>query len=173
MVLSILAYILFSYEPTQNFVASLRSLSYLGIFLAGLLFSFGFSTPFAVGFFLTTRPENIFLASLIGGTGALMADLFIFKMIRFSFMDEFKKLEKTKPIKEVNYLISNSPLHKIKNYLLYFFAGIIIASPLPDELGVSMLAGLSSIKTHVLGIISFTMNVSGILIMLLLGASYT
>ncbi|MBI2044077.1 hypothetical protein HYT24_01810 [Candidatus Pacearchaeota archaeon] len=141
-------------------------MEYIGIFIAGLFFSFGFSAPFAVGFFLTIQPQNIWLATIIGGSGALIADLIIFKMIKFSFMDEFEKLERTKVMKEIIKDFSYKPLAKIKNYLLYAIVGIVISSPLPDEIGVSMLAGLTSIRIHILAIISFIMNSIGIYIML-------
>ncbi|MBI5803515.1 hypothetical protein HY448_02405 [Candidatus Pacearchaeota archaeon] len=171
ILLSIFAYFLFSNEAIQSLVKNLGELSYIGVFIAGLFFSFGFSTPFAIGFFLTASPENIFLASIIGGLGALISDLLIFKIIRFSFMDEFKKIEKTKIMREITNSLSSKPLSKIKNYLLYAAAGIVIASPLPDEIGVSMLAGLTSIRIHILAIISFIMNSVGILVILLIGKS--
>lgn len=168
---SIFAYFLFNNDSMQNIVNNLGELSYFGVFIAGLFFSFGFTTPFAVGFFLTLQPENIFLAAIIGGSGALISDLLIFKLIKFSFMDEFKRLEKTKLIKKITKEFSSKPLAKIKNYLLYAAAGIVIASPLPDEVGVSMLAGLTSIRLHALAVISLIMNTIGIYIMLLIGSS--
>jgi len=134
------------------------------------LFSFGFTTPFAIGYFIVASPSNIYLAAIVGGFGALISDLLIFKVIRFSFMEEFKRLEKTQAIKRVQVLLSNRFLSKVKIYLLWAFAGFVIASPLPDELGVSMLAGLTKIKTSTLGIISFIMSSLGIFVMLLIGA---
>lgn len=165
---SITAYVVFSDARIQALVVSLGELSYLGIFIAGLCFSFGFSTPFAVGFFLIAQPENLWLAALVGGMGALISDLLIFKLIRFSFMDEFERLEKTALVRKVSDVLSTKPLHKVKIYLLYLFAGIVISSPLPDELGVSMLAGLTRINIHTLAAISFVMNTFGIGIILLL-----
>ena len=170
LVFSILSYYIFASPEVKNQISSLGQISYFGIFIAGMFFSFGFSTPFAIGFFLTLMPENIYLASFVGGLGAMLSDLFIFKIIRFSFMDEFKRLRKTKPIVEINRLLSTNLLAKTKTYLLFIFAGIILSSPLPDELGVSMLAGLTKIKSHILGIISFILNSIGIFLILLIGA---
>lgn len=168
IIISVLSYYLFSQTTVGSFVKNLHEFSYLGIFIAGLFFSFGFSTPLAVGFFVVAEPSNIFLAAILGGAGALISDLFIFKMIRFSFMDEFKRLEKSKAVKEIHILLNTRFLSKFKNYLLFVFAGIVIASPLPDELGVTMLAGMTKIKTIWLAIISFCFNTLGILIMLLI-----
>ncbi len=84
-------------------------------------------------------------------------------------MDEFQKLESTHPAKKLNQLINKSIPHKIKIYLIYLFAGVIIASPLPDELGVTMLAGLTHIKPIPFAIISFITNSLGIAIILCIG----
>ncbi|MBI2632685.1 hypothetical protein HYW75_06795 [Candidatus Pacearchaeota archaeon] len=163
----ILAYLIFTQPYFENFVSRLDNLGYLSIIFSGVLFSFGFTTPFAVGIFLSLNPENILLASLLGGIGAMISDIFIFKIIKFSFIDEFKLLEKTKPLKKIISLIDNNIAHKIKIYLLYAFAGIIIASPLPDEIGVTMLAGLTKIKIRKLALISFIFNTIGILLLFL------
>jgi hypothetical protein len=170
IVFSILAYYIFSNDAVQEFVYGLNRLSYLGIFIAGVFFSFGFSTPFSTGFFLIASPDNIFIAAIIGGFGAMLADLSIFKLIKISFMDEFRRLEKTKLLREFNGVFHQKFLVHVKLYILYACAGIIIASPLPDEIGVSMLAGLTRIKASVLSVISFVMNTLGILLLLWIGS---
>ena len=167
----IVAYFVFSNDYVRGIVDGLNGLTYLGIFIAGVFFSFGFSTPFAIGFFVTSSPESIFLASIVGGIGAMFSDLFIFHFVRFSLMDEFNRLENTAVIKSARNEMKRDFRKKIRNYILYFFAGIIIASPLPDEIGVSMLAGLSDVKANILMMISFAMNAFGIFIMLLIGSA--
>lgn len=137
-----------------------------GNFLAGIFLAFGFSAPFSVGFFIMAQPGNIFLASLIGGVGAVFADLTIFKIIRFSFRDEFNLLKKTEIVHKIKKIVSDNPHVLIKHYLLYIFAGIFIAFPLPDEVGISMLAGLTTIKQGVLAFISFILHTSFIFLIL-------
>lgn len=163
-----IAYLLFSNLLVLEWVSHLDSLKYLGILIAGILFSFGFTTPFAIGFFIIVNPENLLLASLVGGIGAMISDLFIFKIIKYSFIDEFNQLQNSNPIKKINRIINKNIPQKIKIYLLYAFSGLIIASPLPDEVGVTMLAGLSNIRTITLMIVSFFANTIGILVMLAL-----
>jgi hypothetical protein len=167
-ILAIIAYIIFRNPDVQVFVSSLGKLEYIGVFIAGMLFTFGFTTPFAVGFFVILNPINPFLVAIIGGVGALFGDLLIFSIIRFSFIDEFKRLEKTRVIKGIRNEIKLHFSHKARLYLLYALAGIIIASPLPDEAGVIMLAGLTNIKIRVMVLISFVFNSLGILIMCLI-----
>jgi uncharacterized membrane protein YdjX (TVP38/TMEM64 family) len=166
----ILAYFIFSNQIIKDFMANLSAynLSYLGIFIAGLLFSFGFTAPFSAGFFITLNPSNIWLAGIIGGLGAMCSDLLIFKLIRFSFKDELKKLKKEKISKEIENLVNKTLGNKIRIYIMYAIAGITIASPLPDEAGVIMLAGLTRIKPKILALISFILNTAGILVLLYL-----
>lgn len=154
----LLAYYIFNRPEISNFIYYLGKISYLGIFIAGIFLAFGFSAPFAVGFLITSQPENLILAVILGGLGAMTGDMIIFKSIKFSFMNEFKELKKEKVIKKIKRLVSqNTPLI-IKHYFLYIFAGFMIATPLPDEVGVSMLAGLTTINPKKLALISFILH---------------
>ena len=164
----ILTYFLFRNPFVQTYVSHLGALSYIGIFIAGILFAFGFTAPLSVGFFISLNPSNIWIAGIIGGLGALIADLIIFKTIKISFEDEFKRLRNSKAIVKIKRVIERSFSEKIKVYLMYAFAGILIASPLPDEAGVIMLAGLTKISAKSLALISFILNTFGIIILLFL-----
>ncbi|MBI2004491.1 hypothetical protein HYS72_03450 [Candidatus Pacearchaeota archaeon] len=151
-------------DSVKEFMTLLGT-GYFGVAIAGFFFSFGFTMPFAIGAFVTMDPQNIFLSAIVGGFFAMLADLAIFGIIKMSFMDEFRRFEKTKAMKKI---ISLKPHlgRKIKHYLMYAFAGIVIASPLPDELGVSMLAWLGRIKPLSLAIIAFVANTLGIFVIL-------
>ena len=164
----ILSYIILRNPDVSSFIQNLGDMSYFGIFISGMIFAFGFTAPFAVGFFLTLNPQSIILAGIIGGAGALVADLIIFKFIRISFTDEFNQLERTKALRKVALLIEKKLKHKLTVYIMYALAGIMIASPLPDEAGIIMLAGLTKIKMHSLAILSFLLNTLGIIIILLI-----
>ena len=152
------AYYLFTQPGVQNIIFGLNKSSYLGIFIAGILIVFGFSSSFSIGFFILAKPENLLLAILIGGVGAVVGDLLIFKAIKFSFMDEFKELEKVEIIKVIKKAIKHNKNILIRHYLLYVFAGIIITSPLPDEIGISMLAGLTTIKASTIALMGFILH---------------
>jgi len=163
---ALLAYIIFSDPFFAEYVKELHQYGYYSMFFFGSLFTFGFTTSFAIGYFITYTPANIWLAGLIGGMGAMIGDLVIFKFVKFSFEEEFKKIKREKITREVDHLIKRAVGRKIKHYLMYAFAGIIIASPLPDEAGVVMITGLTEIKPITLAIISFIFNTLGILIFL-------
>jgi len=153
----ILSYYIFRQPGILDILSVINGLRYLGIFSAGIFLSFGFTAPFAVGFFIALVPENIWIASLIGGLGAALGDLILFWIIRFSFQDEFNELEKTKTYKKINFFFSRT-LGKVWKYLLYVFAGILIASPLPDEAGITMLSGLTKINPYILGVVAFILH---------------
>ena len=166
--LIIIAYIVFRNPYAQDFVASLGALEYIGVFIAGIFFTFGFTTPFAAGFFIVLDPANPFLVAIIGGIGAMLGDLFIFSLIRFSFTDEFKRLEKTKVIKGIRKKMKIHFSNRARLYILYALAGFILASPLPDEAGVIMLAGLTNIRPRIMALIGFVFNTIGIFILCLI-----
>lgn len=169
-----LGYLLFmgnSYAPFHDFIISM---GYVGTFLAGALFAYGFTAaPAAAIFLILADNQNIFLAGFIGGFGALVGDLIIFNFIRHSLMDEITKLSKEKVVSRIkdqyNNHINNHLPSIIKKYFVAIVAGFIIASPLPDEIGVSMLAASRKISMEVFSILSYILNTAGIFLILGIG----
>ena len=96
----------------------------------------------------------------------MLANLTIFHFIRFSFRDEFLRLENSHPAKKLSRLIEKELGHKIKVYVTYAIVGILIASPFPDELAVMLLAGLTKIKPIVLAKVTLVLSFIGISILL-------
>jgi uncharacterized membrane protein YdjX (TVP38/TMEM64 family) len=146
----------------------LNSKGYFGVFIAGLMYTYGFTSGPATAIFLhLANGYNTIIAGLIGGLGALTGDLLIFNLIKFTFMDEINKLAKTKSIKKINH---HTP-DKIKTLMFPLIAGFIIASPLPDEIGVSILAISEKISERMFIAISYILNTAGILMILIIGNS--
>lgn len=162
----IIIYYLFQNSNISDWISNLERFSYLGSFIAGIFISFGFSAVLGIGFFIALNPQNIILAAILGGFGAMIGDLIIFKSIKFSFMDEFKELEKTKAIHKIEEIVKKKKRVVILHYLLYIFAGLALATPLPDEIGVVMLAGLTTIKPLKLVVISFIVHTAAIFLIL-------
>ena len=164
----LIAYLLFygkTYEPLHNFFVSI---GYLGTFVAGIFFVYGFTAaPATAVLLIFAREQNIFLAGMIGGVGALIGDLVIFSFVKGSFADEINKLSKEKVVKYIN---SKTP-NLVKKYLMLAVAGFIIASPLPDEIGVSLLAASRTISVKIFSVISYLLNTAGIFIILTIGQS--
>lgn len=164
----LIAYFLFQGREILFINNVIISLGYFGVFLAGMLFTYGFTTAFAIALFLMLAPGiNIYAAALIGGAGALIGDSFIFLFIRSSFKDEIKKLSREKAI----VLLDKYMPSKIKRFVLPVIAGFIIMSPLPDELGISILAASKAVSPRLFAFISYVCNTIGIFVMLLIGQS--
>jgi len=163
----IFSYFLFKVPAVSLFVSSLASLDYFSIFIGGLLYSAGFTAPFATGFFLSfSAMHNVYMVALFGGAGALLADLGIFSFIRLSFMGEFKLLEHSSFIRHLSKSINRVLNKRHRNFLVYLLAFVIIASPLPDEIGVALLAGFTKLHPYVFMFMSFVANSLGILVLL-------
>lgn len=152
-----------SYGPLRSYMVSL---GYFGAFLAGIMYSYGFTAAFASSIFLIlSEHQNIYAAALIGGLGSLIADLILFEFVRHSFKDEIALLAKEKIIVKTYKLMP--PV--AKKYMLAIFACIVIASPLPDEIGVPLIAAIRSFSARAFSLISYTLNTTGIFFILYIG----
>jgi len=162
----VIAYLIFAGRDFQPFHKLLFSWGYFGTLLAGIFFSFGFTAAPATAILLIlAKQQNIFLAGFIAGFGALIGDLVLFNFIRHYFTDEIKKLHNKKVITHLNNIIPAG----IKKYFILVLAGFIIASPLPDEIGISLLAASRSISIAFLSALSYSLNTAGIFVILLIG----
>ena len=143
--------------------------NYLSSFALGMMYTYGFTAALATGALLViANQQNIFITGIIAGFGALMGDLIIFKFVRKSFNEEINELKKTRIMRKARKFLKD---HATLNGAIPLIAYIIIASPLPDEIGVSMLAMYKDTSTKAFSIISFILNTIGIFIILMLGKS--
>lgn len=141
--------------------------NYLSSFTIGMLYAYSFTAAMATGALLVVaEQQNIIITGITAGLGALMGDLIIFKFVRNTFNSELKELGKTKLMKKVrNFLKRHARLNLAIPIIAYF----IIASPLPDEIGVTMVAAYRDTTTRAFSIISFLLNTTGIFTILILG----
>ena len=90
--------------------------------------------------------------------------MIIFHFIRISFADEIEELS--------NHKLSIFTLKKIpqryQKYLAYSIGAFFIATPLPDEIGVTILASSKEVKLKHFGIISYILNTGGIFLIAIL-----
>ncbi len=162
------AYFIFEERNFLPFHNLLLSLGYFGTFLTGIFFVYGFTAAPATAILLILgKDQNILISGLIAGLGALVGDLIIFKFVKHYFSDEIKRLAEEKPLVYAQSIIPNP----IKRYFIILFAGFIIASPLPDEVGISLLAGATNISIKMFSFFSYVINTIGIFIILIIGSS--
>lgn len=150
-----------------SFVESTGSFGYIGAFISGMLFTYTLTTIPATAalFVLGESLRNPFLIALIGASGSVISDYLIFRFVRDRLLNEMKRTEK-------EIFGKNFKLHLNPNGLavkaIPILAGLIIASPLPDEIGVAL---LSASKIHMKKFIqySFLLNFIGIFIIASIG----
>ena len=146
----------------QNFLKGLATYGYLGGFVAGFLFTYGITTPFAIAMlFILAESLNIWILTLIGTLGGLISEYFIYK---FAINEAGKKIKifGSKKIKLPE--IKSKFLKKISPLI----AGLIIASPIPDEFA-AVLFGVEKYKLRDFLILTFIFKFIGILFIVGLG----
>ena len=166
----IVAVILFhearDYQPLHDF---LISLGYFGAFAAGIFYAYGFTAaPATAVLLILGQQQNIFLAGFLGGLGALASDALIFLFVRYSFMDEIERFEHEKFVKYVEKEEGKIFGHYRKN-IMPTFAGFLIASPLPTEIGVSLMATLKNLSVKKFMLLAYLLHTAGIFVILFLG----
>jgi hypothetical protein len=167
----VLAYVLFHVGAFDWMGRAFNGHGYVSVFLGGILFSFGFTAAFGVAIFTEMAPlVHPLLAALVGGFGAFLSDLLIFQLIRFSFFhDELHRLKSTRLFLRLSEQFRiRSDSTRLRRLLLWSFAGLIIASPLPDEFGVTLVSGISAMKPRDFALLCFFLNSVGIFCVLLL-----
>lgn len=158
LLLGILVALVFSRSQTfNNFLLHLGSFGYLSAFIAGMLFvsTFTIATGALILMTLAKTLSPIELI-LLAGIGAVIGDLLIFL---------FVKDEVTKEIEPIYEEIAGSHLKKILHtkyfgWTLPVAGALIIVSPLPDELGVSLM-GMSEMKINKFLVISWFSHTLG------------
>lgn len=143
-----------------DILASSKKLELFGSFIAGMFFTSVFTVaPATVVLAEIAQVNSIFLTALFGGIGAMIGDLIIFRFVKDRLSKDILYLLKKSKSER---LISIFRL-RIFRWLIAFLGALIIASPLPDELGLTML-GFSKVKTSLFIPISFLLNSLGILV---------
>jgi len=128
-------------------------------FVAGVFFTSIFTTVFATVVFAEIAQDNsLVLTAVFGGAGALLGDYIIFRFVRDTLLEDIRGLLQ---ISHVDRFAEIFRLHLFR-FLAPFFGAVIIASPLPDELGVALL-GLSEMSSKKFALFSFVLNTVGIL----------
>ena len=134
----------------------------IGIFITGFFYTTSTtSPPAAVAAFFLGKVYSPFLIAGIGAFGSMCADFLLFKFFNHDLT------------KSADYLAKKLKLHvgtrKKLGALAPMLAFMIIASPLPDELGIAIL-GTTHIKTKMFFAISYLANFIGLLAVAWLGS---
>ena len=159
---AVAVWFLFQFEFFHQLLLQLNGYGYITAFVAGMLFASTFTVALGVVLLLVLAEElPVFYLALVAGGGAVLSDLLIFRFVKDHLSDEIKALYQRFGNRHLTKLFA-SPFF---SWTLPVVGAIIIASPLPDEVGVSLM-GISRMKAYQFLLISFLLNAVGIFIAL-------
>ena len=155
-----IAIILAKTGALKDLITSTQEVRFIGSFISGILFVSVFTAaPATVALGEIAQSNSVITVAIIGGLGALIGDLIIFRFVKdrvsqhFSYLIKVSKSERFFSIFKL----------RLFRWIIPFVGVLLIASPLPDEIGVAML-GLSKMKNSYFILLSFLLNSAGILI---------
>ena len=145
-----------------------RGYEFIESFVAGLFFTSVFTTiPAIISLGEIAQHSHPFWTAVFGGFGAVVGDLIIFRFVRDRLSEDLLHLLRQKTGWFRTCFICRSRLFR---YVTFLIGGLIIASPLPDELGITLL-GFSKMKLKWFIPISYIFNFIGILLIGLVAKS--
>jgi len=152
----VLAFYLYFSGLIQNFIDSLGQFQVIGVLIAGALFGYAFTAaPATASLISFTNTINPLIVAFVGATGTMIGDLVIFHFFKRGLP------------KEVKTIFKKSKIEKIKRskwkWVIPGIAGFIIASPLPDEVGIALL-GVTHFDNNSFMLLAFVLNFIGLLI---------
>lgn len=155
----ILAIIIAKTGTVREFLTATSEFEFLGAFIAGLFFTSAFTTAPAI-VILGELAQTIdpWKVAAMGGMGALLADLFIFRFVKDHAAEDMAHLVKKYRLYRVRGVFKS----RLVRWFVPFLGALIIASPLPDELGIALM-GFAKFPVRIFMLLSFIMNFTGIL----------
>ncbi len=154
-----LAFFILGNEELHSFLLHLGSFGYIGAFFAGMLFVSTFTVATgAIILLILAESLSPVEIGIVAGLGAVVGDFAIFRFVKDDLAREirdiYNKFDSGHHLKKV--------LHtKYFSWTFPVLGAAIIASPLPDEIGVSLM-GISKMSTMKFLLISFLLNAIGI-----------
>lgn len=160
LVLSLLLLFLFAdSEVVHQIIRKMGDYGYVGAFIAGIFFVSTFTVAPATVLLFHIAQEGFGLLgiALAAGAGSVLGDLLIFRFFRHYLFRE------TAPILwEAKQAPLNALFHSPHfGWLTPLLGALIIASPLPDELGIGFM-GVTNISQWQFIILTYVLNAAGI-----------
>ena len=133
---------------------------FLAEFLAGCFYASFFTSPLSIAMFIIlAQKQNPITLAIVAGLGAAVVDLAIVRFFKQEVNKDLNILAKSFRFYLINKMLKFFKL----DFLLPLIGALIVASPLPDELGLFLL-GASKLKYHQLFLLSYVLNTAGILL---------
>jgi len=151
-------------EQLHTAILHLGNFEYIGAFIAGFFVISTFTAVPSLAVLLTLNEAiDPLVLSLIAGTGGACGDYLMMRYFR-SEMDELLRVSKLKRHKVLNKIIRAKLFHWIGPLI----GALIIASPFPDEIGITLL-GISKLEMKKFLFLVFFLDTIGIYLILKFG----
>ena len=155
-------------EAFHRLLTASRESEIVGSLVGGVFFTSLFTTgPATVTLGLIAREASLPLVALLGGAGAVVGDYVLFRFMKRYLADELFGLFGKRGPRRLGWLFRL----RIFRWFLMVLGALIIALPLPDEIGLALM-GLSRIKTKQLIPLSFVLNSLGIALVGLIARAF-
>ena len=146
----LIAVILAKTGAVKELLTATKEAEIVGSFLAGIFVSIFTAAPATVALAEIAQSNSILLVAVFGDIGALIGNLIIFRFVKNHISED------------ITYLINKSKTKRLTSvfslrsfrWLVPFLGALVVASPLPDEIGLTMM-GLSKMKTALFVPLSF------------------
>lgn len=164
-----IAVILLATGALHTLLTSTEESRLLGSLVAGFFFTSVFTTApamIALGEISTTG--SIITTALLGGLGATFGDLILFRFVRDRLGDDIRYLAKLTGVRRYTAIFRSHLFHRFVPML----GALVIASPLPDELGLLMM-GIPKMQMRHFLPLAFVMNTLGIIVIGLVANAVT
>ena len=144
-----------------NLLASTGEMEALGAFVAGMFFTSIFTTaPAIAALGEISLLQGILNTALFGAIGSVVGDLIIFRFFRDRLSEHVSEVLMHQSMWRRFHLLFK---RRFFRWVTFLMGGLILASPLPDELGVAVL-GFSKMRVRYFVMLSFFFNFLGIVL---------
>ncbi len=148
------------YQLVQALLEYLGGGTILASFVAGMFFtSVATTAPSLAVLGELSLAGNFIVVALVGGLGAVLGDFVLFTFVRDRISRDASFLLRGPRAMRVLHIFKHRRFRRV----LPIVGALIIASPLPDELGLALM-GFSKMSNRYFFVISYIMNVAGILL---------
>lgn len=149
----------------ENLLLYIHDFYIVGALIAGFLLAFVLTVgPAAATLIGIAENVPVVVIALVGALGSVMANLVLFQFVKKEISDDFVayfESTRMKPLAEFLKL-------QAVRWILPVIGAIIVASPLPDEIGLAMI-GVSKIKTIIFVPVMYLLHFFGILVIVSAG----
>jgi len=156
-----LAIFLSRYNLLNDSLFNLHHIPFIGSFIAGMLYVSAFTAALGIVMLsdssTTLSPIEI---ALLAGLGGATADFAIFRFFRSNLIGEITLIYNRLGGRHLTRLM----YHKCFRWSLPIIGAIIIASPFPDEIGISLM-GLTRIKNYQFVLMCLALDTIGVFLL--------